>query len=217
MTKILITGFRHSGTTLLMSLLRSHPQVGWIEFEESFIEFDKPKKWLVSMAQKQVPNLKEKAWGEKIPWGMRPQDKDCSRAIAFTKKWLKYFKKDARVIHIIRHPIDVASSGREDGNPDLEVKKEILSTVPKYLDFISNNLNCKTIVYEDLVQKPKKHLKNIFKFCELQSNDKILHSVVNTNLKFDKINPDRAFAFKKVGAASDTNYEEIISKIKLRL
>ena len=43
MVKIFITGFRHSGTTMLHQLIKAHPQVGWIENEESFIEFDKPK------------------------------------------------------------------------------------------------------------------------------------------------------------------------------
>jgi hypothetical protein len=47
MSKILITGFRHSGTTMLMQLLRAHPQVGWIEDEESYIEFDKDRDWQV--------------------------------------------------------------------------------------------------------------------------------------------------------------------------
>jgi hypothetical protein len=47
MTKILITGFMHSGTTLLLQLINSHSEVGWIQFEDGYIEFDKPKEWVL--------------------------------------------------------------------------------------------------------------------------------------------------------------------------
>jgi hypothetical protein len=41
MDKILITGYTHRGTTMLMQLLRSHSQVEWIEMEEGYIDYDK--------------------------------------------------------------------------------------------------------------------------------------------------------------------------------
>ena len=217
MNKILITGYKHSGTTMLMSLLRNHPQVGWIEMEESYIEFDKPKKFIVMMASQKVKNLKQQAWGEKIPWGDRKEDKNCVRAIGFTKKWLKFFEKDARVLHILRHPLDVSSSGRADGNFDSDTLKQVLDTVPKYINFINNNSYCATIVYEDLVINPREHLNNIFNFCGLKSNGKILTKVENTQLKFGKINADRAFAFRKEGVHPDIDYDAIINKGYVRL
>jgi len=217
MNKILITGFKHSGTTMLMGLLRNHPQVGWIEMEESFIEYDKPKKWVLQMASKRVPNLKEKAWGDKIPWGHRPEDKNAKRAIAFSKKWLKYFGKQARILHIMRHPIDTASSGRTDGNPEQEALKKILNSVPAYIDFTNNYFCCATVVYEDLLMNPKEHLKNIFDFCGLKTTEKILNRVANTPLKFGKINPDRAFAFKKKGIESKIDYEKMIERANVKL
>ena len=91
MVKIFVTGFRHSGTTMLMQLLRAHPQVGWIEMEESYIEFDRPKDWVLMHASRRVPNMKKYAWGEKIPWGNRNTDVDGKRAIGMIKKWLKFF------------------------------------------------------------------------------------------------------------------------------
>ena len=128
MTKILITGFKHSGTTLLMQLIRAHPQVGWIEFEKSYIEFDKPKDWIEMMARKRVKNLKRDVWGEKIPWGTRDNDRKAKRAIGFSTKWLRYFGKGARVLHIIRHPIGTASSGHIDGKPGEEALEFINSS-----------------------------------------------------------------------------------------
>lgn len=202
---------------MLMQILRHHPQVGWIEFEESYIEFDKPKKWVLLMAQNKTPNLKEKAWGEKIPWGNRPSDKNAERAINFSKKWLNYFKSDARILHIIRHPIDVASSGRPDGNPGKDTIKQILNSVPHYIDFINTNSRCATVVYEDLVCNPKKQLQSIFEFCNLSSTDKIIEKIVTGEFKFGKINSDRAFAFEKTRVISTVDYNEILETLKIRL
>jgi len=218
MNKILITGFKHSGTTMLMQLLRAHPQVGWIEMEESYIEFDKPREWVIMMAKKRVANLKEKAWGEKIPWGNRDTDKDAKRVISFSKKWLKFFKHDGRIIHILRHPYDAASSSLPDGYIPDEIVNQIMKTVPQYINYINNNLRSATIVYEDLLINPKKHLHNIFKFCGLTSSESIINKVINSkSLEFGKINSDRAFAFKKKGIKSEIDYNEIIEKVNIRL
>lgn len=217
MNKILITGFKHSGTTMLMQLLRNHPQVGWIEMEESYVEYDKPKEWVLMMARKRTPNLKKKVWGEKIPWGNRPEDKDATRAIRFTKKWLKMFGKQARVLHIIRHPIDVASSGRPDGNPGNKTLNQILKTVPQYIDYINNSMYCATVVYEELVANPLDYLHNIFNFCGLISTEKILDVVTNSRLKYGRINKDRAYAFEKKGVESTIDYDAILERTCIRI
>ena len=218
MNKILITGYRHSGTTMLMQLLRSHPQVGWIEMEESYIEFDKPREWIIMMAKKRVANLKEKAWGEKIPWGNRNTDKAAKRAISFSKKWLKFFKHDGRIIHIIRHPYDAASSGFPDGIIPDKILNQIIKTVPQYIDYINNKSQIATIVYEDLLINPKKHLHNIFKFCGLSSSEKIIDKVINLkSLEFGKINADRAFAYKKKGVKSSIDYSKLIGRARFLL
>jgi hypothetical protein len=216
--KILITGFKHSGTTMLMGLLRMHPDVGWIEMEEGYIEYDKPKKWVLQMASKKVPNLKKKIWGEKIPWGNREEDKRCDRAIGFTKRWLKMFKSEARVLHIIRHPIDVASSGRPDGNPGEKTLKNILKTVPEYIEKTNKYQNVATVIYENLVINPQEHLKNILYFCGMRDDQKTLTYMISGNLlKYGKLNADRAFAFKKKGVISDIDYDGIINLANTRL
>jgi len=217
MVKILITGFKHSGTTMLMQLLRNHPQVGWIEMEEAYIEYNKPKEWVLQMASKRGFNLKEKAWGEKIPWGNRSVDVDAGRAIAFTKRWIKFFTKQARVLHILRHPIDVASSGRPDGKPNYKTLKQIFKSVPQYIEFINGRDNCATIVYEDLVINPTKHLHNIFNFCGLMSSEKILNRVKNSHLKFGRINADRAYAYKKTIDSPTVEYEKFLERLEKRL
>ena len=213
MTKILITGYRHSGTTMLMQLLRSHPQVGWIEFEESYIEFDKPREWVLMMARKKVPDLKKYAWGEKIPWGNRKSDKDGKRAIEFSRKWLKYFKGEARVLHILRHPIDTILSGR--GSSIQVPKKEfnhLVNTLEKYIDFVNYSKRTQTIVYENLVLEPKKYLSEIFNFLGLNNNKKIVDKVANSDLKFGKINSDRAYAYRKKDVNFQYDYDVLLKR-----
>jgi hypothetical protein len=198
-----------------MQLLRAHPQVGWIEFEESWIEFDKPKDWLLMHARKRVPNMKKYAWGEKIPWGTRPGDVKGARAIRMTKKWLKFFRGKARVLHILRHPIDVAlSSGGRIGKKDW---KFITTTVPIVIDFMNTKSRCGTIVYEDLVIRPRAHLINIFNFLGLDSSFKTVDKIINTKLKFGKINSDRAFAYRNRDVNKEFDYDKLIERVKNRL
>jgi len=215
MTKILIIGFRHSGTTMLMQLLRAHPEVGWIEFEEGYIEFDKPKEWILMLAKKKVLDLKKYAWGEKIPWALRENDIKGHRVINFSKKWLKYFK-DGRVVHILRHPLDVAMSGHGNQVGEQELKY-IKSSIPKVIDFINSNKRCTTILYEELVTNPEVYLPKLFDFLNLKSTKKIVRKVINTPLKFGKINADRAFAYKQKDIKIDINYDEFVNKLENRL
>jgi hypothetical protein len=216
MTKILITGFRHSGTTLLLQLLRSHPQVGWIEFEEGYIEFDKPREWIIGMAQKRVSNFKKYAWGEKIPWGIRPDDKYAERAIKFSKRWLRFFGKKARIIQMLRHPIDAASSGRDDGNPGHDALEFMTTSLPKYIDFINLDKRCATLVYENLVLEPAVYLPKVFKFLGLDSKSEIVENIIlNEELKFKRINPDRAYSYK--GDGMDEEYDKYLERLENRL
>ncbi len=217
MIKVLITGFRHSGTTMLMQLLRAHPQVGWIEFEESYIEFDKPKEWVLMLAKKKVPNLKKYAWGEKIPWGNRETDVDARRAIQMSKKWLKYFRKDARVLHILRHPIDTILSGRGGSQVNKKEFNHLVNTVEKYVDFVNSNKRCSTIVYEELLTKPEIYLNNTFQFLNLPTNKKIVRKVMNTQLKFGKINASRAYAYKNKDVKIQFNYDKMVKNLKCKI
>lgn len=217
MRKIFITGFRHSGTTMLHQLIKAHPQVGFIEDEAGYIEFDKPVEWVLMCAKKRVPDLKTYAWGEKLPWGTREADKNGIRPVNFISKWLKYFKGEARILHMLRHPADtILSTGIDkiEGNDwDLAI-----TTVPIVIDCLNMDNRCATVVYEDLVTNPKVHLNNIFNFLSLETNDKIVEKVINTQLKFGKINSERAFAFKsKKNISVDFDYEKLIKRVKIRL
>ena len=216
MVKILITGFRHSGTTLLHQLIKGHPQVGFIEDEASYIESNNTVEWILKLAMTKVPDLKNYAWGEKLPWATRDTDVMGKRAIGFIGKWLKYFKGQARVLHILRHPVDtILSTGitKVEGN-DWDIA---ITSVPVVIDYINMDERCATVVYEDLLTDPFMHLTNIFKFLGLDHKKDIVDKVIDTPVKFGKINPDRAFAFKKKNIIVDFDYEALINRVNKKL
>lgn len=219
MIKVLITGFKHSGTTLLHNLIKAHPQVGWIENEEGYIEYNKPVGWILEMAKKSPGDISTQVWGEKLPWGTRETDKKAARAIQFTKRWLRYFKKDARVIHIIRHPVDVSLSRYpfpiyKNKIFDAKILTQCIDTVPLYLSFIENKKKCATLVYEDLLINPQPHLENIFKFLKIDYSKKVIKKILKTSQPIDE---SRAFSFKNKGIKTNVNYDKTLERIKKRL
>jgi len=218
MIKLLITGFQHSGTTLLMQLIKAHPQVGYIENEECYIEYDKPKEWVLMFAKEHAGNLKENVWGEKIPWGNRYNDKGGKRPISIIKKWFEYFHNSSRILQIVRHPFDVVLSGNHSDTITEDYLSFVLDSVSNVINFMNCHKNCGSIIYEDLVIDPRRYLKKIFTFLNLDVNDKIITDIINIqSLKFNEINADRAFAFMRKGIKRNIDYDEIINSIEVRL
>jgi len=219
--KIFITGFRHSGTTMTHQLIKAHPNVGWIENEMGYIEYDKPKEWVLSMAKKRVPELKKYSWGEKLPWGTRDDDKDGRRIINVSKKWLEFFGKEARILQVLRHPLDVSLSVYPLPTTRNTVAKDqlefALSSLSNVIDFMNSDKRCAVVLYEDLVTKPEVYLHKIFNFLNLKSNKKLINKVMNTTLKFGKINSDRAFAYKNKKIKIKVDYKKIVDRIKHRI
>jgi hypothetical protein len=214
MIKVLVTGFKHSGTTMMMTLLNAHPQVGRIENEKGYIEFDQTKDWVLQMASNSVKDMKRFVWGEKLPWGVRDEDLKAERPIRFSKRWLEYFGKHARIIHMIRHPVDVSLSlfpmKIDNKNISEKILKYYFSSVPKYIEFINSEYRCCSVVYEDILNKPKIKLPSIFNFLNLQHGSKLINKI----LKDVPVDESRAFAYKRKGINSEYNYDQILEKVK---
>ena len=206
---------------MVHQLIKAHPQVGWIENEEGYIEYDKPKEWLLMMAKKSVPDLKRYSWGEKLPWGTREEDKDGKRIIKDSRRWLKIFGNQARVLQVLRHPIDVSLSSYPLDIQRTTVAEDqlkfSLNSIPKVINFINKDSRCGVIIFEELVMNPRQKLADLFQFLNLASSEKIIEKVMKTNLKFGKINPHRAFVYRRLNIDIEVDYDILTRRIKNKI
>jgi len=116
--KILVIGFQRSGTTLLRRLIDLHPNVLWILHETRLLS--KEGLTNVNVISRYIKNnisnaesykfatILKKNWGEKLPWYG-----NGSNIIYYANKWSNIFRDESKIIHIVRHPIDVALSNVE--------------------------------------------------------------------------------------------------------
>lgn len=213
MVKLLITGFKHSGTTMMMQLLNAHPQVARIENEKGFIQYDHSKQWIRSMASINCPDPKKYVCGDKLPWETRPEDFKAERAINFSNKWLKVFGNDARIICMLRHPLDTSLSrypfqSNDSLKKDEKMYEYFTKSVPIYLSWLNSKDKCAIVVYEELLKNPIIFLQRIFKFLKIQNNRKIINKI----LEKWPIDESRAYSFIRKGIYDSYDYERLIEQ-----
>jgi hypothetical protein len=194
-----------------MTLFDKHPQVDKIYFEKDIINVAPTKEWL----EKYVRDRFTQSWGDKLPWYAQ----DADYMISSCYKWIKYFRPNARIIHIIRHPIDVALSNTlRDTNPK-RVKKQLdkyTATVPQIINFINPRKMCVNVLFEDLVYHTEEILGRLYSFCDLDNDKKIIKEVMQKPIGGIKI--EKAFAYRKMGVDFDIphfTYEEINATARL--
>lgn len=221
--KILVIGFQRSGTTLLRRLLEFHPDIKIMLHETRFLKSKKKQTnkqivdYLINYKVKnQIYTGKDpitETWGEKVPWAGNGRD-----IISYSNRWVAKFGEEACIIHIVRHPMDVALSNHRKTNANIRaVIKNYSESVPRVIE----NIDSLLIKFEDLVIHPKKILKRIFNYCQVNSEEKILNKIVKADKKqlryFNSINKSRAFAYKKDPLSSKfeiPDYDKIIRKGK---
>lgn len=202
--KILVVGYQRSGTTLLRRLIGLHPDVSAMIHEKKVLRHGKDKKSVLKYVKRISKSCKENNnWGEKVPFYGN------ASILSYCKKWINIFGDEARVVHIVRHPVDVAISNvKMKKSPARSVDKAVNlynKVYPKILKKIeeTDEFRKKTIVvsFETLVTNPKEVLTDIFAFCKLRNDEKIIEvisSAKKDSLRyFDGINSDRAFSYKK--------------------
>jgi len=215
--KILVVGYQRSGTTLLRRLIGIHPDVVGIIHEKRILKSGKTKKDILKFVNKFSDKYNEKNnWGEKVPFYGN------ASIVTYCKKWIDIFGKESRIVHIVRHPLDVAISNvKMTRSPARSVDKAVdlyNKIYPRILENMESDEVFKNkmivISFETLVQKPKESLTKILKFCNLKADEKTVQTIASAKKDklryFDGINAKRAFSYKKEGHNdSKIDYERV--------
>lgn len=219
--KIFVTGFQRTGTTLLKDLIAKHPNVKMMWHETGILKNSKKNLYTAKYLpykttrseRRNTPglpkghkckvdfNLRKSNWGEKIPYRNYIIKKGMHiPIIAYCQKWNDYFLPDARILHIVRHPIDVGLSTKKIGYTRGIAKpiKEYKNVGPRVIKELKIFDNFMHVKYEDLVIRPVKTLKQIFRFCNLDDSDEAIKVVLHSDVHaFGFVNKKRAFNYKR--------------------
>ena len=201
--QILIVGFQRSGTTLMRRILTAHPHIRVI-FHELFLlrQCDSKVKVMQFLDNKGV-HISDQNWGEKCPF--YPNVRGIP-VVNYCKKWTEYFGPSSRILHTVRHPIDVALSvevkAKGKGRKFKPFLHEPLSYYQRVMRIaipkIANMKNAFTYKYEDLLMNQDEMLPRIFEFCGIDKD--IDHRAAMSYFKQTKyrtIDPSRAFTHKR--------------------
>jgi len=200
-SRIFVTGFQRSGTTLLRRLIQFHPEIRKMAHEATILaNEDRFKKYTIDK------NMTDNnSWGEKVPFYTSNIKRGFNKSIVeYCKSWNNKFKEKSKIIHILRHPYDVSISN-QNKYKGLKIEKTLKlysKIMPKIITDIYNLGNCYIIKYEDLLFNPEIELYNIFSFCEIDNSAESINKVINSYSeevsKFEgNINKKRAFNYKR--------------------
>lgn len=206
---ILIIGFQRSGTTLLRRIFHSHPDIKRMFHEEFLLNRCKNKKELLEYLKDKNIDPNKDNWGEKTPFypGMRK-----TSVKVYTQTWSRYFGKTSRILHIVRHPYDVALSIQNKySNQNLTgALKTYRRSMPTIMKILQDTPRCYSFKYEDLLLNPDTQIPKIMKFCQLPMFDYKTRLANIPNPRYQKIDPTRAFAHKEKFKSPNIQMESVI-------
>jgi len=214
--KVLIVGIGRSGTTMTYRLFRSHPEIKGALLEQCILLLVKNRKQL----ENKYPCFK-KSCCEKINYTRdkirKPHIEVEETIYDYCNLWLDWFKDEARIVNIIRHPLDtiysaIAKRGRRMGivsngfkgfeNISKNISENMVNNYfkisPKYPEMISKLPQTITVKYEDMVGDYDKH-NQVFNFCGLSDY------VFPERRKIDRI-----FAYKNNGFRIDRPITNVV-------
>jgi len=211
---ILIVGFQRSGTTLLRRLIQLHPQVSCVFHERFLIKICKDKKHILQYAKTHGVNVEKDNWGEKVPYYPSARKYPI---VTYCEKWEEYFGDDSRILHIVRHPYDIALStvkkfkNIKTVDHPLKLYKRI---IPRSVKNIGNLRTSYTFKYEDLLLNPDEMMAGIYKYCGLDPDFDFHKKMKMTpNPRYQKIDSSRSLAYKNKGVNFDCDLQEIIEPL----
>jgi len=208
--KILIIGFQRSGTTLMRRIIQGHPEIRKI-FHESFLlrKYQTKEALMMAIERTKFDPINDN-WGEKTPF--YPNIRRIP-VLKYCNTWNEYFGDESRILHIVRHPVDVAAS---------ILKKTNIGTINEPLNFYCNIMgaiipdvkkikNTFTFKYEDVLLNPDGVLPKIFDFCGLRLDvnfRQYLKKLKNT--KYQTLDASRVFAYKNKNVIIKRDLREVI-------
>jgi len=177
--KVLVVGFPRSGTTLTYRTCKKHPQMAGMFNEEHIIRSRSSsrfqfttKNYLCNKYPKFKLNHGDKLIYEKRVIGKRHLSNIT--VVEYCEKWNELFGSDARIIQIVRHPLDSWNSiikmkyrkrGKMKQIP--RMIDEYITYIPKYTEMIADLKSCLTIKYENMVSNFKEISARIYEHCNL--------------------------------------------------
>ena len=180
---VIIIGAPRSGTTLLLSILDSHPKIQGIPMETNLLitprsfrnsYLNRVKKSLEILSVLNGKQIKKSAdrWCEKTP-----------KNILHVKEILAEFDNHAKIIHILRDGRDVILSKHPDFPDNYFVTPEEwvcdVSEGLKYRDYE----NVYLVKYEVLVQKYSETIAKICEFLDLDLAPEIINFKEHTSIR----------------------------------
>lgn len=211
--KILLIGFQRSGTTLMRHIIQGHPKIRKMFHEDFLLKKCNSKKRLYSHLMNNYKiDVDKQNWGEKVP--LYPSARRISAKV-YCERWNEYFGKDARIIHIVRHPYDVGLSVKKKykGQTFSAALRIYKRTMPRIVSTLSEFKNCFTFKYEDLLLNPDEKIKGIFNFCGLDNYNYKNKLSKLPRERYHSIDPTRAFAYKQLKQKFTKDVSEVINVI----
>ncbi|MHA1758745.1 MAG: sulfotransferase family protein [Promethearchaeota archaeon] len=229
-TPIIIGGCGRSGTTLLHSILSSHPKIYAIPSETTVFcptaygHLQKPLD--ISKINFNAPfDMKSfygKCFNQKIPWHCNRWCEKTPRNVLFFKRILEYFGKHIKLINIVRDGRDVILSTHPSNPQKFWINPERwINDVAAGLKFI-NHPQVFTLRYEDLVLNSKKTIKEMCEFLDINSCQEILdwHKYATYRKdpsligEINKLHPESINKWKKPEWKNPRNQERIANFMK---
>ena len=170
---VLIISFPRSGTSLTLRIFKNHPNIERIYFETKLLRKFPVKKSLINLHKSFGPrkNCAEKIIYEGIKFGSKSKD----TPIVYCDRWNRFFKKEAKIIQVMRHPKDVWNSlliklylKRHWEHIIIPKLNDYFDCIGKYFTEIDQYENSLTIKYEDLILDNENVVNKIYNFCGLE-------------------------------------------------
>jgi hypothetical protein len=174
-----------------------HPEVKLLAHENFFLAKypNNEKKIAQHIYNWKKVDYKKDTWGDKVPYYPNLRKIPVKR---YCEKWIELYGDQARIIHIYRHPYDVAFSNEKKFKPQTFTKaiNIYLKGVPRALRETFDLKEVMSFKYEEMILDPDKIVPSMYKFCGLKEIDFREQMSKWENKKYQTFDESRVFAYK---------------------